>query len=158
MVDSSGSIKKSGPCIINPFDPKKIKTDTTMVIIGRRGSGKSTVVRWICYYLKKKIRFPLVVCATEDSHNDYKGIVPGSCIYTKYNPDILKELIKQQKMLTILDKKKDPRYHGKVIKALVLMDDVLSDVKAMKKDNSFSQCFFEGRHDNITFLITASPF
>lgn len=126
---------------------KKIKHGTVIGISGRRGSGKTTVVKTLMYYFSPSVRIPLLISGTADYSNDFRGIVPPVLVYDKYNPDKMKALIFSQSAL------KDKSMRGKKKYSLVVMDDVISQKKRWANDTQFIKMFLEGRHFDITNIL-----
>ena len=69
---------------LKKFDPSKIGDDKVCVFIGKRGTGKSTLVTDIMYY-KKHIPVGIVMSGTEDGNHYYRQFVPDLFIYGDYN-------------------------------------------------------------------------
>ncbi len=121
--------------------------------VGKRGSGKSTIVEDLLYNLKD---VPMVICmsGTEEGNGFYSKHIHPLCIYNEFRPDILKNVISSQKnkINKLQAEGQDPKDHPE-IGVCVLMDDLQSD-KRLMKDESFKWLFLNGRHYHITVIIT----
>lgn len=128
---------------LRKFDPSKIADDKVCVVIGKRGTGKSTLVTDLLYH-KRDIPAGVVMSATEEGNHYYKQFVPDLFIYGDYNRETIEKVIDRQKRL-IAANKKTP--------AFVLLDDCMYN-KAFMKDTCIRQCFMNGRHWKIFFVLT----
>jgi len=135
---------------IRNFNPRNIKLGTTIVISGKRGAGKSTIVKIISYYLSPKIRMALLVSNTADKKRDFEQIIPPFLIFEQYQSSIFKNFIKNQSEFCEKYRKNNTvKKHG-----LIIMDDVLAQTKKWKNDESLIEIFLEGRHSNITNILS----
>lgn len=128
---------------LRKFDPSKIGNDKVCVVIGKRGTGKSTLVTDLLYH-KRNIPVGVVMSATEEGNHYYKQFIPDLFIYGDYSKDTIEKVIARQKKLVALNKT-DP--------AFILLDDCMYN-KSFMKDTCIRQCFMNGRHWKIFFLMT----
>ncbi len=102
---------------IKKFNPKLIEErrttgagPATCVFIGKRGTGKSTLVADILYHCKN-IPLGIAISATEDGNAFYANHIPDIFIHTEYNKEVIQQVINRQKK-TISEQedksKKDP--------------------------------------------------
>jgi GTPase SAR1 family protein len=68
------------------------------VIIGKPGTGKTTLISSLMYAKKDIYPCGVVFSGTEDSNGFYKKILPDTFVYSKYDEDNLKKFIKRQKI------------------------------------------------------------
>ena len=124
-----------------------------IVMISQRGGGKSILVVDILYHLRN---IPAVICfsATESCNNYYSKYIHSLCIYDKFEPDVLNQLI-------ITQKKKAHEYKLKGIdfktcphEGVGILFDDLAFTKGLLKEESMREIFFNGRHLNITTIMT----
>jgi hypothetical protein len=132
-----------GTIQLRRFDPSKIATDKVCVVIGKRGTGKSTLVTDLLYH-KRDIPVGIVMSATEEGNHYYKQFIPDLFIYGDYNKDAIEKVIARQKKLVSMKKEKP---------AFILLDDCMYN-KTFMKDTCIRQCFMNGRHWKIFFLLT----
>ena len=128
---------------LKKFKPENIADDKVCVFIGKRGTGKSTLVTDILY-CKKHIPAGIVMSATEEGNHHYKSFVPDLFIYGDYEKDAIERVLERQR--TIINK-------GKNEHAFILLDDCMYDRKFMK-DTCIRKCFMNGRHWKIFFMLT----
>ena len=139
---------------LSKFNPKRIEErrttgagPATCVFIGKRGTGKSTLVADIMYHLRR-INAGVVISATEDGNAFYSSFVPDILIHSEYKPELIQQVItRQKKVINGKDKKNSD---GDVF---MLLDDCMYD-KRMIRDTNIRGIFMNGRHWKITFLLT----
>ena len=129
---------------LKKFKPENMADDKVCVFIGKRGTGKSTLVTDILYH-KKHIPAGIVMSATEEGNHHYKTYVPDLFIYGDYDKDAIERVLDRQKNILIHNKPLSP--------AFLLLDDCMYDRKFMK-DVCIRQCFMNGRHWKIFFMLT----
>ena len=81
---------------LKKFDTNKITSDKVVVLIGKRNTGKSIIVKDI---LNKHKNIPVgqVISGTESANQFYSAIIPKIFIHEEYNPSIIGNIIKRQK-------------------------------------------------------------
>lgn len=138
---------------LSKFNPRKIEEKrltgsgpATCVFIGKRGTGKSTLVADILYRLRK-INAGVAISATEDGNAFYSNFIPEILIHSEYKPEVVQQIVTRQKKV-IDGKKKDSDKD-----VFVLLDDCMYD-KRMIRDPNIRGIFMNGRHWRITFLLT----
>ena len=138
---------------LSKFNPKKIEErrlsgsgPATCVFIGKRGTGKSTLVADILYYIRR-INAGVAISATEDGNAYYANFIPDILIHSEYKPEIIQQVITRQKKVINADKK------NKDGDVFVLLDDCMYD-KRMIRDTNIRGIFMNGRHWRITFMLT----
>lgn len=136
--------------VINGFDPSTIADNTVVCLYGRRGSGKSTMLKHLLR-LKQHIPHGLVCSATEKATGDLGRHIPGAYIRSEYDDKITKDVIKFQRKAasryTEGDRKLPPP-------AFLVYDDTMFD-KRFPASPETRRLFMNGRHYNIFTLITS---
>lgn len=139
---------------LKKFNPRSIEErrvsgsgPATCVFIGKRGTGKSTLVADILYH-SRKIPLGVVASATEDGNKFYSSFVPDIFIHSEYKPDVIQQVITRQKKAISSAKEKTSEND-----VFVLLDDCMYD-KKMIRDPNIRGIFMNGRHWRITFMIT----
>ena len=135
-------ITKFNPRVIE--ERRKTKGPPTCIFIGKRGSGKSTLVADILYY-SRKIPMGLVISATEEGNHFYQQHVPEIFIHGDYDPSLIEGVIDRQK--------KALRENTPNSDVFVLLDDCMYD-KKMIRDKNIRGMFMNGRHWRTFFLLT----
>lgn len=120
-------------------------TGSKIVIIGKPGTGKTTLVSDLLYHKKDIIPCGQVYSGTEDSNGYYKEIFPSTFIFNKYDEDDIKNFIRRQKVV---------HSNGtKVPWGLLLLDDCTDNPKILQS-NLFQNIFKNGRHWKMLFILS----
>jgi len=146
---------------LNKFDMKKISfrpdenKGPVVVLIGRRDTGKSFLVRDLLYH-HKNIPIGTVISGTEAGNGFYSKHVPKLFIHDEYNTSIIENILKRQKIV-LRGIKKDEEMHKRPTKidprAFVILDDCLYD-GSWTKDKMMRLLFMNGRHWKVMLIIT----
>ena len=136
---------------LKKFDMKRrLKSDCVTVILGKRGTGKSYLVRDIMYH-HRDIPAGVVISGTEVANRFFSHFIPPLFIHDKYNSAILSNFMKRQKKMKKRinngEENIDPR-------AFLIFDDCLSSKGAWRKDENVHAVFMNGRHYDIFYLLT----
>lgn len=130
---------------LRKFDLKKIKHDSVVVIIAKRNSGKSFLVKDIMNS-KRDIPVGKVVSCTDHLANFYNQFIPPMFINKEYEPEILDKIFERQD--------KAIRHNWPNQSCFLIFDDTLSDAGAWKNDKRIKRIFYEGRWFKIFFILT----
>jgi hypothetical protein len=133
------------------FQPSKMQTNRICVMVGKKGTGKSTLVEDIMWY-QQHIPVGAIMSATEEANETYSRMAPPLFIYKNFDADALVRLINRQKKMKALYKQNGdslPFDH----RAFVLMDDCMYDKKNFKGP-LMRELFMNGRHWDLFVLIT----
>ncbi len=145
---------------LKKFDMKNIsfKPDENkgpvVVLIGRRDTGKSFLVRDLLYY-HQDIPIGTVISGTEAGNGFYSSHVPKLFIHDEYNVVIIENILKRQKTVLKQIKKDIENYKKSNIdpRAFVILDDCLFDDR-WTRDKMMRLLFMNGRHWKIMLIIT----
>lgn len=150
---------------ISKFDIKKIKPNSTCVLIGKRGTGKSVLVKEIMYHMRN-IPIGTVFTLTDEITATFSDCVPPYFIKDKYDSKILENIFDRQKKKITDIVNNNLHYFKNRQECLdwiktdinnycfVTLDDILSDSTYWKNDKQIKKMFFEGRHYLILFILT----
>lgn len=139
---------------VKKFDMKRVPQDAVCVFIGRRRTGKSTLVRDLLFN-HQNLPLGTVISGTEESNGAYGKMIPPIFIHPEYSPLILDNYVKRQKkiMKSIQDEaaqgivsKKDPR-------SFLILDDCMYD-DSWTHDKNIRYLFMNGRWLKVFFIIT----
>tara|TARA_B100001121_G_scaffold303707_1_gene318012 strand:- start:1519 stop:2358 length:840 start_codon:yes stop_codon:yes gene_type:complete len=135
------------------FKPDENK-GPVVVLIGRRDTGKSYLVRDLLYY-QQDIPIGTVISGTEAGNGFYSSHVPKLFIHDEYNTAIIENILKRQKQVLKQIKKEVTTYKKSSIdpRAFVILDDCLYD-SSWSKDKMMRLLFMNGRHWKIMLIIT----
>jgi hypothetical protein len=125
-----------------------------VVLIGRRDTGKSYLVRDLLFY-HQDIPIGTVISGTEAGNGFYSSHVPKLFIHDEYNTAIIENILKRQKMVLKEVKREMEHYKKSNIdpRAFVILDDCLYD-NTWTKDKMMRLLFMNGRHWKIMLIIT----
>lgn len=118
--------------------------DKVCIFIGKRGTGKSTLVTDILWH-KRHLPAGIAMSGTEEGNGYYKQFIPDIFVYGEYNREAIEKLIERQKKLVSI---------GKANPVFLLMDDCMYD-RSFMKDTCIRQLFMNGRHWKIFFMMTS---
>ena len=135
-------------------DDKNGSTGPVIVLIGRRDTGKSFLVRDLLYY-HQYIPIGTVISGTEAGNGFYSKHVPKLFIHDEYNTAIIENILKRQRTVMKQMKKEVDTYKRTTIdpRAFVILDDCLFDA-SWTKDKLMRMLFMNGRHWKIMLVIT----
>tara|TARA_B100000963_G_scaffold361975_1_gene401505 strand:- start:1522 stop:2361 length:840 start_codon:yes stop_codon:yes gene_type:complete len=125
-----------------------------VVLIGRRDTGKSFLVRDLLYY-HRNIPIGTVISGTEAGNGFYSAHVPKLFIHEEYNSSIIENILKRQRSVIKEVKKQIQTYRKSQIdpRAFCILDDCLFDA-SWTKDKMMRLLFMNGRHWKIMLIIT----
>ena len=145
---------------LKKFDMKNITFQANenkgpvVVLIGRRDTGKSFLVRDLLFY-KRDIPIGTVISGTEEGNGFYGKHVPKLFIHNEYNTAIIENVLKRQKQVLKQVKKETETYKRSNIdpRTFVILDDCLYD-NGWTKDKMMRLLFMNGRHWKVMLVIT----
>jgi hypothetical protein len=128
-----------------------------MVIIGKKDTGKSFLVRDVLFQTQRHFPVGTVISATEAANEFFQTMVPSKFIHDKYKPEIVQNVIKRQ--ATIKSKRntdKQSRGGNSMVdpRAFLILDDCLYDAKSWINEESTRFVFMNGRHIDLMTIIT----
>ena len=135
------------------FKPNEAK-GPVVVLIGRRDTGKSFLVRDLLFY-HQEIPIGTVISGTEEGNGFYGKMVPKLFIHNEYNTAIIENILKRQRVVLKQIKKEMLQFKRSTIdpRAFVILDDCLYD-NTWAKDKMMRLLFMNGRHWKIMLIIT----
>jgi hypothetical protein len=135
------------------FKPSENK-GPVIVLIGRRDTGKSFLVRDLLYY-HQDIPIGTVISGTEEGNGFYGKMVPKLFIHNEYNTAIVENILKRQRGVLKQIKKEMEQFKRSTIDArtFVILDDCLYD-NTWARDKMMRLLFMNGRHWKVMLLIT----
>jgi hypothetical protein len=135
------------------FKPNENK-GPVVVLIGKRDTGKSFLVRDLLYY-QQEIPIGTVVSGTEEGNGFYAKMVPKLFVHNEYNTAIIENILKRQRTVLKQIKKEMETYKRSTIdpRAFVILDDCLYDA-TWTRDKMMRLLFMNGRHWKVMLIIT----
>ena len=135
------------------FKPNESK-GPVVVLIGRRDTGKSFLVKDLLYY-HQDIPIGTVISGTEEGNGFYGKLVPKLFIHNEYNTAIIENILKRQKQVLKQIKKEMEQFKRSTIdpRTFVILDDCLYD-NTWARDKLMRLLFMNGRHWKVMLIIT----
>jgi hypothetical protein len=130
---------------IKRFDIRKMPSDSTVVLIGKRRTGKSFLMKDILYHKRNSIPAGIVISKTERLSPFFQHFIPGMYIHNEYDSKILQNIFIRQE--------KASKENWSNPFCFLVMDDCLSDSKSWTKDKYIAEVFYNGRHHKIFFML-----
>lgn len=139
---------------INRFDLKNMVKNPAICFIAKRGSGKSWVARDLAY-TKRHVPGGVVISPTEQTSPFYKDFFPDLYIHYEYKDIIVKNILIRQFILAQRNVKRQERGLKPIDSSIfVIMDDCLAEKKVWGKSDMIRIIMMNGRHYNITYMVT----
>ena len=140
---------------LNKFDIKTILPDATILILGKRRTGKSFLARDIFYH-HRKIPSGIIFSGTEEASPFFGRFIPDSFIHSEYNSSLVSSILNRQKRKIREGIAQGLSENGKhpSNNIFIVLDDMLAAAKDWKTDKTIKDIFLNGRHFNILFLLS----
>ena len=139
---------------LKKFDMNMIRDDKVVVLIGKRETGKSFLVKDLLFH-HSKIPVGTVISGTEGANAFYSKIMPSIFIHGEYRPEIISNVLKRQKkVITAIQKDVSEIGNSNIDpRAFLILDDCLYD-KTWVNNKHVRSLFMNGRHYKMMFIIT----
>lgn len=134
---------QSNALAIRKFDPRKMTPHAVVLMIAKRRSGKSVLVKDLMYYKRKELLTGVAMSGTESGNGFYGEWIPPVFVYSDFDKEALQRLVDRQKKMTKA---------GKAMPVFVILDDLGFDRKIMT-DKLIRELFLNGRHYKITLFL-----
>lgn len=129
---------------LHEFNIKSIEPNSVILIIGKRGSGKSVLLEDILYHHRYRFDVGLAMTATEDAAARMRKHMPNALVY--------EDGIEMKTLTKAKDLFKECEHQGKKRQSLAVFDDCMAD-KEMK-GKTVTSFFYNGRHYGTTIIVT----
>jgi len=129
---------------IKELDPSNIKKSSKIVMIGKPGTGKSSIIASILFLKKHLYPVIQVFSGTENHTGFFKQFVPELFIYDDIDEEAIMNFVKRQ----VIAKKYLENPYG-----VLVIDDCTDDPKILNKP-LFQKLYKNGRHFNMLFILS----
>lgn len=125
-----------------------------IVVIGKKDTGKSFLVRDILYEAQSSFPVGTVISGTEVANEFFQHMIPSKFIHDKYTPEIVQNVIKRQmNVKQTRNRNKSGAGSGLDPRAFLILDDCLYDASWIKEEST-RYVFMNGRHIDLMTIIT----
>lgn len=139
------------------FPIETIKDYRVILVVGKRGSGKTTLIKTILWHLKGRVDHVIAFLGSQETVAEFTDFIPECQVYGAFDAEKLRSLIELQEIWWKRSKPKDgshnTSYRPKCV--LVLMDDMFGKDKNWLKEPAMVDLHMNGRHYGIPFLNAA---
>lgn len=124
-----------------------------IVMIAKRGSGKSYVCRAILHHFHT-IPCGIIISRTEKMNSFFGNFFPDLYIYYEYKSEIIERILRRQEL--IIEKMKKRKEKGKSLdtRSYIIMDDCLSQKGSWVRDQPIQELLYNGRHYHLMYILT----
>jgi energy-coupling factor transporter ATP-binding protein EcfA2 len=139
---------------LKKFSMSQIRDGSTILFIGRRGTGKSSILTDMFRYFTH-LPIGIIVSATERANHHFEQFIPKMLIYDEFDSKIIQRFMERQEKITDQATQEKKKYGRTDLdnRAFLILDDCLYD-KSWPNDKNIRACFMNGRHYGILFAIT----
>jgi len=129
------------------FDLSDIPENPSIVLAGRRRSGKGILTKDLCYsyFRGQRLQSCFLFSPTAEIAINGFSFVPMEYRYTEIDIDVIERIMKRQEYLI----KNDPRGNYKI---LIIIDDIISSNDA-KQQKILDKLFICARHYQISLIV-----
>jgi len=129
---------------IKKFEPSNIKKHRIFLLIGKRGTGKTTLMKDLIFNIKNYVDCVFAFSPTHDTLDEFKKFVPNGFVFDSFDTRALEKIVAKQTKLK--------EYKKKLLNIVILCDDCAYDKKNLATD-IVRNIFMNGRHINITLIF-----
>lgn len=133
---------------IDEWDMSKMRSDRSFTVVGRRGTGKTTLLRNILFHNRRKVDVGIGIVGSGDADELMNKIMPKTHVYREMNHEKVEEAILCQKQLDAVQ-----RMGSKKRTVYVILDDCAGDGGKDLKSPEMRNILANGRHYRMFFGV-----
>jgi len=132
---------------LNEYDLEDLPDSPSIVLCGKRRSGKGVLTKDLCYYyFRNKIQNVFLFSPTSEIANNMIDYVPIEFRYKEVDIDVIDRIMKRQEYLI----RNDPKGKHNV---LIIIDDIIASNDA-KQQKILDKLFICARHYRISLIVS----
>lgn len=129
---------------IRKFDPVQMGHNRVVLIVGKRNTGKSVLIKDLMYHLRD-IPAGFVISGTAESTGWYRDWIPDCFVHEEFDKALVEKMIARQRAALRRGREKD---------CFLILDDCMFD-KRLLKEKCMRALFLNGRHYRCTLLLSS---
>lgn len=134
------------------FDPTAMAKDVSIVMVAKRGSGKSVLICDIMYH-NRSIPCGAIISPTDGVNPYFKNFFPDLYIHYDINENIMVNIMKRQVIISRKAKEKVKKGLKIDRRSILVMDDCIADAKSWANSVSIMRIMLNGRHYGLTYIL-----
>ncbi|AGO82345.2 hypothetical protein pdul_cds_334 [Pandoravirus dulcis] len=127
---------------LRKFNWKAFKPDRVVMLVGKRGTGKSVLLRDLLSHLSSEYDGGVAMSPTPESQDMFREFMPDSCVFDEYSSEKIGEIVTKLRQFN---------HMGVYKRVFVLLDDCMFDASVLKS-KQMRDIHMNGRHLKILFL------
>jgi hypothetical protein len=136
---------------LKEWDPSTMPIDATILLVGKRNTGKTTLTRDLMYHMRHKLDLVVGMNPTEMANHNLEFFIPKALIYHCFSDEKLSHILEWQRRCVANDK---------AMKLGFVMDDCMSEQtagsggkrKKVMGSNDINKVFKLGRHLKMFYI------
>lgn len=136
---------------LREWDPSTMPIDATILLVGKRNTGKTTLTRDLMYHMRHKLDLVVGMNPTEMANHNLEFFIPKALIYHCFSDEKLSHILEWQRRCVANDK---------AMKLGFVMDDCMSEQtlgsggkkKKVMGSNDINKVFKLGRHLKMFYI------
>ena len=136
---------------VKPWDPSSMPIDATILLIGKRNTGKTTLTRDLMFHMKEKLDLVVGMNPTEMANHNLEFFIPKALIYHCFSDEKLSHILEWQKRCVA---------NNKAMRLGFIMDDCMSETtigqggkkKKVMGSTDINKVFKLGRHLKLFYI------
>jgi GTPase SAR1 family protein len=144
-IEDEDDIKEFNFDMINPNSITFNQGGSKIIVVGKPGTGKSTLLKSLLYNKRNLITVGCILSGSESANNFYSQFFPPLFIYNEYSEDAI-ALFRQRQLLAI-------KHLEEQQWAVLIVDDCCDNVTVFKKPLQ-QDMFKNGRHYKMLYILS----